>query len=136
MMSVASILARVVLPHCLGPETKAIEAAWTDLLRLAGEFAGWQARDFFLPYLQAYRSVQAEMTYAKRSGHGGYLTRDFFLDTAAGMGEITSTAEAGRTRTDHGSFESRLAWSRLAFERCGGHRGRLESPRSSEACLV
>ena len=28
---------------------------------------GWQARDFFLPYLQAYRSVQAEMSFAKRS---------------------------------------------------------------------
>jgi len=49
------------------PETKAIDASWKDLQRLAGEFAGWQARDFFLPYLQAYQSVQAEMTYAKRS---------------------------------------------------------------------
>ncbi|MGB1139773.1 MAG: GNAT family N-acetyltransferase [Halioglobus sp.] len=28
-----------------------------------------------------------QLTYAKRSGHGGYLTRDFFLDTAAGMGD-------------------------------------------------
>ncbi len=28
-----------------------------------------------------------QMTYAKRSGHGGYLTREFFLQTAAGMGE-------------------------------------------------
>jgi predicted N-acyltransferase len=28
-----------------------------------------------------------QMTYAKRSGHGGYLTRNFFLETAAGMGE-------------------------------------------------
>lgn len=27
-----------------------------------------------------------QMTYGKRSGHGGYLTRDFFLQTAAGMG--------------------------------------------------
>jgi predicted N-acyltransferase len=28
-----------------------------------------------------------QLTYAKRSGHGGYLTREFFLDTAAGMGQ-------------------------------------------------
>ncbi|MFK8043663.1 GNAT family N-acetyltransferase [Congregibacter sp.] len=28
-----------------------------------------------------------QMTYAKRSGHGGYLTRDFFMETAAGMGD-------------------------------------------------
>ncbi|GAB5412660.1 MAG: GNAT family N-acetyltransferase [Congregibacter sp.] len=27
-----------------------------------------------------------QMTYAKRSGHGGYLTREFFLDVAANMG--------------------------------------------------
>ena len=34
---------------------------------------------------QFYRFYQ--LTYAKRSGHGGYLNRDFFLETAAGMGE-------------------------------------------------
>ena len=28
-----------------------------------------------------------QLTYAKRSGHGGYLNRDFFTETAAGMGE-------------------------------------------------
>ncbi|MEZ5568461.1 MAG: GNAT family N-acetyltransferase [Halioglobus sp.] len=28
-----------------------------------------------------------QLTYAKRSGHGGYLSREFFLETAAGMGE-------------------------------------------------
>ncbi|MEM9254421.1 MAG: GNAT family N-acetyltransferase [Pseudomonadota bacterium] len=27
-----------------------------------------------------------QQTYAKRSGHGGYLSREFFLETAAGMG--------------------------------------------------
>ena len=27
-----------------------------------------------------------QLTYAKRSGHGGYLNRDFFVKTAAGMG--------------------------------------------------
>ncbi len=34
---------------------------------------------------QFYRFYQ--MTYAKRSGHGGYLSRDFFVTTAAGMGD-------------------------------------------------
>lgn len=34
---------------------------------------------------QFYRFYQ--MTYAKRSGHGGYLSRAFFVDTAASMGE-------------------------------------------------
>jgi ATP-dependent helicase/nuclease subunit A len=43
-----------------------IESAWTELQGLTGEYARRQARDFFLPYLQAYRSVQAEMTSAKR----------------------------------------------------------------------
>ena len=28
-----------------------------------------------------------QLTYAKRSGHGGYLTRDFFLQTAPSLGE-------------------------------------------------
>ena len=28
-----------------------------------------------------------QMTYAKRSGHGGYLTREFFLDTAPALGD-------------------------------------------------
>ncbi len=28
-----------------------------------------------------------QLTYAKRSGHGGYLSREFFVDTAAGMEE-------------------------------------------------
>ena len=34
---------------------------------------------------QFYRFYQ--LTYAKRSGHGGYLSREFFLDTAAGLGD-------------------------------------------------
>ena len=34
---------------------------------------------------QFYRFYQ--LTYAKRSGHGGYLNREFFTETAAGMGE-------------------------------------------------
>ena len=34
---------------------------------------------------QFYRFYQ--LTYAKRSGHGGYLSREFFVDTAADMGD-------------------------------------------------
>lgn len=34
---------------------------------------------------QFYRFYQ--LTYAKRSGHGGYLNREFFVETAAGLGE-------------------------------------------------
>jgi len=34
---------------------------------------------------QFYRFYQ--LTYAKRSGHGGYLSREFFMETAAGMGD-------------------------------------------------
>ncbi|MEQ9396455.1 GNAT family N-acetyltransferase [Haliea sp.] len=30
-----------------------------------------------------------QLTYAKRSGHGGYLTRDFFLQTAPSLGDQT-----------------------------------------------
>jgi predicted N-acyltransferase len=36
-------------------------------------------------WLQFYRFYQ--MTYAKRSGHAGYLTRNFFLETAPSLGE-------------------------------------------------
>jgi predicted N-acyltransferase len=35
-----------------------------------------------------------QMTYAKRSGHGGYLTREFFMEVAAGMGEQVLMAVA------------------------------------------
>ena len=34
---------------------------------------------------QFYRFYQ--ITYAKRSGHGGYLSREFFTETAAGLGD-------------------------------------------------
>tara|TARA_R110002049_G_scaffold1205_4_gene8967 strand:- start:123 stop:1280 length:1158 start_codon:yes stop_codon:yes gene_type:complete len=36
-------------------------------------------------WTQFYRFYQ--LTYARRSGHGGYLSREFFLETAAGMGD-------------------------------------------------
>ena len=44
-----------------------IEVEWTLLQRLVGEYARFYARDFFLPYLRAYQSVQAEMSFAKRN---------------------------------------------------------------------
>jgi predicted N-acyltransferase len=40
-----------------------------------------------------------QMTYAKRSGHGGYLTREFFLDVAARMGEQVVMALASKDGT-------------------------------------
>ncbi len=35
-----------------------------------------------------------QLTYAKRSGHGGYLTREFFTDVAAGMGRQVMMVQA------------------------------------------
>lgn len=49
------------------------------LKTLAGPDIGTQQWEQF------YRFYQ--LTYAKRSGHGGYLSREFFVDTAAGMGD-------------------------------------------------
>jgi predicted N-acyltransferase len=40
-----------------------------------------------------------QMTYAKRSGHGGYLTREFFLDVAARMEEQVVMALASKDGT-------------------------------------
>lgn len=42
-----------------------IEKEWKTLEGLVGEYARLHARDFFLPYLRAYQSVQAEMKGAK-----------------------------------------------------------------------
>ncbi len=42
-----------------------IEKEWKALEGLVGEYARLHARDFFLPYLRAYQSVQAEMKAAK-----------------------------------------------------------------------
>jgi predicted N-acyltransferase len=41
---------------------------------------------------QFYRFYQ--LTYGKRSGHGGYLTRDFFLDTAPRLGDQAVMVQA------------------------------------------
>jgi predicted N-acyltransferase len=62
----------------LNRERRRVAEQGLVLKTLAGPEIGAQEWEQF------YRFYQ--LTYAKRSGHGGYLTRDFFLDTAAGMG--------------------------------------------------
>lgn len=59
-------------------ERRRVEEQGITLKTLVGDDIGEQE------WQQFYRFYQ--LTYAKRSGHGGYLTRDFFLNTAAGMG--------------------------------------------------
>ncbi len=59
-------------------ERRRVEEQGLELSTLAGDAisdADWST---------FYRFYQ--MTYAKRSGHGGYLTREFFTRVAAGMG--------------------------------------------------
>ncbi len=41
-----------------------------------------------------------QITYAKRSGHGGYLSREFFTDTAAHLGQQVMMAVAEREGRD------------------------------------
>jgi len=60
-------------------ERKRVEEQGLELKTLTGADIGEREWEQF------YRFYQ--LTYAKRSGHGGYLTREFFLDTAAGMGD-------------------------------------------------
>jgi predicted N-acyltransferase len=60
-------------------ERARVQAQGLELKTLVGNAIGepeWE---------QFYRFYQ--LTYAKRSGHGGYLTREFFTETAAGMGQ-------------------------------------------------
>lgn len=63
----------------LNRERRRVAEQGLVLKALAGPEIGLQEWEQFHRFYQ--------LTYAKRSGHGGYLTRDFFLDTAAGMGE-------------------------------------------------
>jgi hypothetical protein len=60
-------------------ERKRVEEQGLVLKTLAGADIGEREWEQF------YRFYQ--QTYAKRSGHGGYLSRDFFVTTAAGMGD-------------------------------------------------
>jgi predicted N-acyltransferase len=60
-------------------ERKRVEEQGLELRTLTGAEIGPQEWQQFHHFYQ--------MTYAKRSGHGGYLTREFFTETAARMGD-------------------------------------------------
>jgi predicted N-acyltransferase len=60
-------------------ERRRVSEQGIELLRLVGDEIGpdhWQRFHRFY-----------QMTYAKRSGHGGYLTREFFTEVAARLGD-------------------------------------------------
>lgn len=60
-------------------ERRRVEEQGLTLTTLTGNAITAEHWDTFYHFYQ--------MTYAKRSGHGGYLTRAFFTETAASMGE-------------------------------------------------
>ena len=63
----------------LNRERRRVREQGLVLKTLEGNDIGEQEWEQFYHFYQ--------LTYAKRSGHGGYLSRDFFLSTAAGMGK-------------------------------------------------
>jgi predicted N-acyltransferase len=63
----------------LNKERRRVTEQGLVLTTLTGAQIGTQAWEQFYHFYQ--------LTYAKRSGHGGYLSRDFFVHTAAGMGD-------------------------------------------------
>ncbi len=63
----------------LNKERRRVAEQGLVLKTLTGPDIGTQQWEQFYHFYQ--------LTYAKRSGHGGYLSRDFFVDTAAGMGD-------------------------------------------------
>lgn len=63
----------------LNRERRRVVEQGITLKTLTGAEIGRQEWEQFYHFYQ--------QTYAKRSGHGGYLSRAFFVDTAAGMGE-------------------------------------------------
>ncbi len=63
----------------LNKERRRVTEQGLVLKTLTGADIGKQAWEQFYHFYQ--------LTYAKRSGHGGYLSRDFFVHTAAGMGD-------------------------------------------------
>ena len=63
----------------LNRERRRVREQGLVLKTLEGNDIGKQEWEQFYNFYQ--------LTYAKRSGHGGYLSRDFFLSTAAGMGK-------------------------------------------------
>jgi uncharacterized protein len=63
----------------LKKERRRVQEQGLTLKTLTGAEIGTQEWEQFYHFYQ--------LTYAKRSGHGGYLSREFFVNTAAGMGE-------------------------------------------------
>jgi len=63
----------------LNKERKRVAEQGLVLKTLSGADIGTQEWEQFYHFYQ--------LTYAKRSGHGGYLSREFFVETAAGMGD-------------------------------------------------
>jgi predicted N-acyltransferase len=63
----------------LNRERRRVAEQGITLCTLTGADIGQQEWEQFYEFYQ--------MTYAKRSGHGGYLSRAFFVETAASMGE-------------------------------------------------
>jgi len=63
----------------LNKERRRVAEQGLLLKTLTGTDIGTQQWEQFYHFYQ--------LTYAKRSGHGGYLSREFFVDTAAGMGD-------------------------------------------------
>jgi predicted N-acyltransferase len=63
----------------LNRERRRVAEQGITLRTLTGAEIGQQEWEQFYAFYQ--------MTYAKRSGHGGYLSRAFFVETAASMGE-------------------------------------------------
>jgi len=63
----------------LNRERRRVAEQGITLRTLTGADIGKQEWEQFYEFYQ--------MTYAKRSGHSGYLSRAFFMDTAASMGE-------------------------------------------------
>lgn len=60
-------------------ERRRVSEQGLELATLVGDEIGHQNWELFHLFYQ--------QTYAKRSGHGGYLNREFFTEVAAGMGE-------------------------------------------------
>ena len=63
----------------LKKERQKVEASGFQITRLTGDGITEEAIRFFYACYQ--------QTYAKRSGHGGYLTREFFTELAASMAD-------------------------------------------------
>jgi len=63
----------------LNKERRRVTEQGLVLKTLRGQDIGPQQWEQFYHFYQ--------LTYAKRSGHSGYLSREFFVDTAAGMGD-------------------------------------------------